>query len=440
MVDAFLNVLGEGGTLVVPTFGSLGIITDTVKNRPNAVKSIHPLACVAAIGKYAEEICRDHWKAELAHAEDTPYLRIAQLGGYVCLLGVDQDRNTTLHTVEELLRLPYLRKTAESTFDTPEGKVTKSWPFFPGPHRDFIGLDRALRESGRMRMRRIGDAVSRLIKSADLIEIAKAMGESNPAFVLCENPNCADCVQQRAAIRQARFAKEPFRLAVAASLAGTYAEEIADHCQAAGVTAVELDHVKRWPLTQCQPRELDETIERIGKDGCAVTSLRLPCATVKLREFLDYAARKRIMRVGLPLSASSVDDAQIAQSMGIAVSFFNLGIDSQRASEILLAMRNQGLTVNFTFNAANFAGAGEKPFLHSYKQKLNRFIDQLDVEDARFDGSAVPLGQGHAEIKELISILRAAGFSGWMVLAAGNRHSGTLLDAVRRWEGLLAAM
>ena len=104
VVAAFLAVLGAEGTLVVPTFRSLGVITDAVRDRPGAVRSIHPRASVAAIGRHATEICRDHWKAELAHAEGTPYVRISELGGYVCLLGVDQDRNTTLHTVEELLR------------------------------------------------------------------------------------------------------------------------------------------------------------------------------------------------------------------------------------------------------------------------------------------------------------------------------------------------
>ena len=203
VVDAFLDVLGPEGTLVVPIFEpGLGIITEVVKARQGAVCSIHPWACVAAVGRDAEELCREHWKAPLAHTENTPYMRIADKGGYVCLLGVDQDRSTTLHTVEALLRLPYLQETQPVTFDTPEGKVTQTWPFFPGPHRDFIGLDPALRASGRMRMRRIGDAVVRLMRSRDLIDVTLELGRKDPAFVLCDNPNCPDCVPQRAALRR----------------------------------------------------------------------------------------------------------------------------------------------------------------------------------------------------------------------------------------------
>ena len=109
VVEAFLEVLGEAGTLVAPVFEpGLGLIAEAIERHPRAVRSLHPLACVAAIGKDAEALCRDHWQAETAHTHQTPYLRIAERGGYVCLLGVDQDRNTTLHTAETLLRLPDL--------------------------------------------------------------------------------------------------------------------------------------------------------------------------------------------------------------------------------------------------------------------------------------------------------------------------------------------
>ena len=170
VVEAFLGVLGPTGALMVPTFGDLGVVTRVVAGRPEAVASIHPLASVAAIGAAAEEICHDHWKAETAHGADTPYTRIADLGGYVCLLGVDQDRNTTLHTVEALLELPYLKTTEQISFATPEGEVTRSWRHFPGPHRDFIGLDRRLRQAGLVRTSRIGPAVVRLMKSSPVVD------------------------------------------------------------------------------------------------------------------------------------------------------------------------------------------------------------------------------------------------------------------------------
>lgn len=441
VVDAFLSVLGASGTLVAPTTSrALGVIPETLKQRPAACHSIHPRASVAALGAAAEEICRDHWKAELAHGPDTPYVRIAERGGYVCLMGVDQDRNTTLHTAEELLRLPYLKPTVEHTFDTPEGRVTKSWPFFPGPHRNFIGLDRLFRGSGRMRIGHIGNAVVRLIRSSDLIEIAKAAGEKDPAFALCDNPNCGDCVRQRADIRRHRFSQASFTVAASACLAGRTVDEIVEQCGVAGVDAVELDDLGGTPVSVLGADVVLRAVERLRGEGRRVTALRAPAVGQKAEALFRLAREANVPRVVLPLSGRASEHAALAGEAGVAASFFNVGLDSPGASDLLLRLRSEGSSAGFTFHAAHFARAGEMPFLGSYKQKLRRFVDQLDVEDALYDGTPQPLGHGNAEVKEMISILSASGFSGCMVLGQGNRLTGTLLDAVRRFEHLLDTM
>lgn len=440
LVDAFLSVLGADGTLLVPIFGALGVVTDVVRNRPEAVRSVHPRSAVAAIGRDAEALCKDHWKGEMAHGPDTPYTRVAARGGYVCLLGVDQDRNTTLHSAEELLRLPYLRRTAEYTFDTPEGEVTKSWPYFPGPHRDFIGLDRLLRERGAMRIGRIGRSVVRLIRAADLIDTAREQGEADPAFALCENPNCADCVKQRAALRRARFRSEPFTLAVSSGLAGRYAEEIAENCAAAGVEAVELDLLKGRPVTALSGDEIKIGVETLRERDCDVVSLRLPTVDDGLSRSVELAAELGVGRVVLPLSFEAAAHAAAARDAGVTPSFVNVCIGSVAASRILLGLREAGVPAGSVFSAAGFAKAGERPFLSSYRRRLRRFVDQLDLEDVCFDGTPQPLARGNAEIKELMSILRCASFDGLFVLTSANRFVGSLGDAVARVEKLLDTM
>ena len=117
-----------------------------------------------------------------------------------------------MHSVEALLQLPYLSSVSDLV-QTPEGKVQRTWKYFPGPHRDFIGLDKILRSSGKMKVSRIGKAVTRLIKAQDLIGILSDIGCNDPAFCLCDNPECADCVSQRAAIYRDAMCKEDFKLA-----------------------------------------------------------------------------------------------------------------------------------------------------------------------------------------------------------------------------------
>ncbi|MBR4125558.1 MAG: AAC(3) family N-acetyltransferase [Victivallales bacterium] len=196
VLDAFLEVLGASGTLLVPIFGRLGVLTDLIREDPRAVKSPCPVGTVAAIGADAEALCHDHWAAETAHAEGTPFHRLAEMGGYICLLGVDQDRNTLLHGIEAMLQLPYLNPVTR-TFTLPNGKeVTKTWKYYPGPHRNFIGLDHRLRAAGVLKELRIGDAEVRLMSAKELWRLGMEWGKEDPAFVLCDNPACADCVKQ----------------------------------------------------------------------------------------------------------------------------------------------------------------------------------------------------------------------------------------------------
>lgn len=436
VIDAFLDTLGKEGTLVVPIFGALGVITEVVRNRPNAVRSVHPMAAVAAIGAKAEEICRDHWKADTAHGEGTPYTKIRDLNGYVCLLGVDQDRNTTLHTVEELLELPYLKTTEPKTFPTPEGEITRSWKLFPGPHRDFIGIERLLAESGKMLISRIGDSIARLIRSRDLIELAVNAGRKNPAFVLCDNPNCADCVQQRADLRLDFLSRESFRLAASSFLAGRHVQEMIENLKRAGVDRVEIDAIQGKPAHALSAKRLASIVADFHESKIEVASIRFSALTEKTEKAIEAAAECKIPRILLPLALEAELALKTATAKGLAVSLFNTVQDGAKAAEVLQAFDQRGLKSGFTFNAANFARAGEKPFLKTFKTKVKRFMDGLDIEDACFDGTQVPLMRGNAEIKEMISILRCASFSGVLTLTAGNRFVATLQETVERFVEL----
>jgi aminoglycoside 3-N-acetyltransferase len=440
VVEAFLSVLGDTGTLLAPVFEpGLGVIAAAIDRHPRAVRSVQPLACVAAIGKDAAALCRDHWKAETAHTHDTPYMRLAEKGGYVCLLGVDQDRSTTLHTAEALLRLPYLT-TETRTFHTPEGETTKSWPFFPGPHRDFIGLDRLLRASGRMRVGKIGNAIVRLIKSRDLIDLALEAGHNNPTFVLCDNPNCPDCTAQRARVRRALFDGETFMVVASAALAGEFVETIAVRCEEAGLSAVELDELRGRPLPMLKAPAITQAILCLRERGIRIAALRVPAVSRFVYELIGMARELQIPRVIAPLSQEAHGFATAAKDAGVSISFFNSDLDSERCSQLLLDLRTQGLPAGFTFNGANFARCGELPFLSSYKQKLRRFVDQLDVVDGTYDGRPQCLACGNAEVKEMISILRCASFSGYLSLSAGNRSTATLSQAAAQLELLLQRM
>jgi aminoglycoside 3-N-acetyltransferase len=213
VVEAILGWLGPEGTLVVPTLtdvtqlfspetspSTVGQLTEVVRQWPGAVRSRHPSHAVAAIGPRAHELAAGHERT-LPCGLDSPYGQLGQLRGWVMLLGVDQDRNTTWHTAETVADLPYLRtvtvRVLQANGSIEEMKLPKS----PWGHRAFIGLDRPLREAGLLRIGRVGRAVARLMRADAMLAWGHARLREDPAAFLCAKPRCVFCQWARAVLR-----------------------------------------------------------------------------------------------------------------------------------------------------------------------------------------------------------------------------------------------
>src|ERR1051325_3552325 len=122
LIEALLEVIGPGGNLMLPTFnytrpipepyfdpettpGRTGIIPESGRKHPAAVRSLHPSHSVAVIGPAAEELTRDHLKVR-AFGIGSPIDRLAQKGGMVLLLGVGHISNSLIHIAEEYAGVP----------------------------------------------------------------------------------------------------------------------------------------------------------------------------------------------------------------------------------------------------------------------------------------------------------------------------------------------
>ena len=439
VIDAFLETVGPEGTLMVPVFGALGILTSTLQNRPGAITSPCPVGTVAAFGKDAEELCRDHWKPDSCHGEGTPFKRLADKGGYVCLMGVDQDRNTSLHGIEAELRLAYLGSTSRE-FTTPEGEtISKTWKYYPGPHRDFIAIDHVLKERNIMKQGRIGNSQVRLIQAKGMWECGMELGSADPAFILCDNPGCGDCVRQRAALMSDFFAKEDFKLTASSRLAGRYIPEMVENCKAAGVKYLELDFVQGVPAASLKAEKLSAAVAELAADGIAVSALRLFAAPDKAEEFAAKVKAAGIERVILPLSGSG-SAASACADAGIAVDFFNVNLTSNASNAALARRKEKIADCGICFNPANFVMAGERAFGVYRSGRFIKTMRQLDINDILPDGSVTALARGGAEIKEMISIARCASFSGFMCLAGGIKVGQDLKSMVSDFRRLIENM
>ena len=120
LVGAFSDVIGMEGILSVPTHtwnivsddqpvfhqlhtrSNLGAFPNYFLDRPDSLRSIHPTHSVAAIGSRAAEFVAGHENDSTACSPEGPYGKLIGLDGKVVLLGVNLNRCTFFHCLEEL--------------------------------------------------------------------------------------------------------------------------------------------------------------------------------------------------------------------------------------------------------------------------------------------------------------------------------------------------
>lgn len=126
VIDAFLGIIGEEGTLVMPTFSSpgyderrkmyvfdvmktpayTGAIPETFRLRKGVKRSISPMHSVAAYGKKAEWLVQGHENCGNPYSMKGPFGKLYKLNAKICQIGVDQLANSCIHIVEDKIKFP----------------------------------------------------------------------------------------------------------------------------------------------------------------------------------------------------------------------------------------------------------------------------------------------------------------------------------------------
>lgn len=206
VINALCDAVGPEGTIVMSTLtgwfspfdaatspSAVGIISEVFRRRPGVLRSLHPVHSVAAFGKHAAEIVAGHEDCPTGCGQGTPYLKLRDLGAKAMLLGIDMDRNTIMHTLEELIDAKYLR-TLDICAPTYLPNADKfSLQKFPPGHRDFLNITPVLRRADAMVEGMIGSACVKVIDIPKLFDIALPMLQKDPLFFICHNEHCNSC-------------------------------------------------------------------------------------------------------------------------------------------------------------------------------------------------------------------------------------------------------
>ena len=163
---------------VTPAIG-MGAVAELFAKWPGVKRSDHPARSVAAYGKNAEYLTKDHDLSNI-FGENSPIDKLYKLDGYILLIGVGYDKNTSFHLSETIADFKGKKFTNESSAIMIDGK--REWVTYNTQDvddSDFIQMGQEYDKEMNINIHRVGNAEVRLIRQRLLVDWATKWMEKN---------------------------------------------------------------------------------------------------------------------------------------------------------------------------------------------------------------------------------------------------------------------
>ena len=203
IIDAFLEILGNGGALVRPSVSTppydkekkeyffdvkntpayTGKIPETFRLRNGVKRSISPMHSVAAYGKKADWIVKDHDKCSNPYSMNGPFGKLYELDAKIFQIGVDQLANSSIHIVEDKTKFPIKVFSGRLNASVVDGNGNKISIKFRRhlPHlykiRNNNMLEKYLFENKLIKIYTFGNTELRVHKVRDLVHLMERLAK-----------------------------------------------------------------------------------------------------------------------------------------------------------------------------------------------------------------------------------------------------------------------
>ena len=216
VIEALIEVVGEDGTIMMPTqswknldpetgvhwdvdeqywdiirenwpaynkdltpTNTMGAVAEMFRQWPGAVRSDHPARSVAAWGKHANYLTDNHDLCDI-FGEESPVGKLYKLDGKVLLIGVDYDKNTSIHLADVRAEYKSKHNCVEHSAVMENGnRIWKAYETLFVDGEDFNDIGKAFEESHSVNRVKIGTANVRFMSQRELVDFAVKWIEKN---------------------------------------------------------------------------------------------------------------------------------------------------------------------------------------------------------------------------------------------------------------------